>query len=240
MCKRRIIRDDSAPPTHLFCLQPTRVTRMASLSPESKLQSFRRAVAAHAKAGPLAAFPRGASEAATHPHGEKDDAQLVEDRRRGLVFDARGLSDAILRAVQLKAQLRAESPEAIRTAPVVATHALPEPVSPKAYKFQPGTSAGLVAGDRCNTAQRRMASAPDYTGFAKYRGQPTPHFSGQGDFCRTPSASSRIMLAITNGANLTIPGRAADFRAEVRGLMCDTCCARASRSALISASMHQD
>ena len=137
--------------------------------------------------------------------------------------EARELRGAIRDAITLKAASgagRGGRQENATSAPQEYSRTvlpLGAPRSPKAYR-EPDRStrpANQVTAPECNATQRRLLSTAGLSGVRKFRDHPTRIFSGQGDVCRAPDHNSKVMLATTNGARLTIKDRAADFRSEV-------------------------
>jgi hypothetical protein len=74
---------------------------------------------------------------------------------------------------------------------------------------------GLLAGEKCNETQARLSDSSAFIGVQKYGKLPSKLFNGQGDMSRHPNGQIKQMLATTNGCQLNIPARSADFRYEV-------------------------
>jgi hypothetical protein len=73
-----------------------------------------------------------------------------------------------------------------------------------------------VAGDGSNATQRRLAEADNFTGISKqlWDSNNKTYMNDEGDYCVQPMRA-RNMLINHSYKELTIPGRAGDFKNEV-------------------------
>jgi hypothetical protein len=72
------------------------------------------------------------------------------------------------------------------------------------------------AGDLCSPAQQRLSQVESFTGAYKSRfdANDKKYADYAGDYAKNPREASRLLVNRSN-AELTIPGKAADFRSEV-------------------------
>ena len=77
-----------------------------------------------------------------------------------------------------------------------------------------------IAGEACNERQGRLCEVESFTGLYKRRFDPSKAAmrAVSGDYCADPLGAERMLQSKTC-AELTIPGRAADFRTEVEWRM---------------------
>jgi hypothetical protein len=73
----------------------------------------------------------------------------------------------------------------------------------------------LHAGDLCSPAQQRLSQIDTFTGAYRVRFDKDKRFSDyEGDYAKNPTEAAKILVNRSN-AELTIPGKSADFRTEV-------------------------
>ena len=75
-----------------------------------------------------------------------------------------------------------------------------------------------IAGEHCTAAQKYLADKPNFTGIYRRRFSRNSMRAISGDYCADPMRAERMLQSHTC-AELTIPGRAADFRSEVEWRM---------------------
>ena len=77
-----------------------------------------------------------------------------------------------------------------------------------------------ISGEACNDAQGRLCEVESFTGLYRRRFDPSKAAmrAVSGDYCADPLGAERMLQSKTC-AELTIPGRAADFRTEVEWRM---------------------
>jgi hypothetical protein len=81
---------------------------------------------------------------------------------------------------------------------------------------QRSVQPNVRAGEACNSTQDRLARPENYpTAYMQKRHPPSSAYKNQGDYCTVPRMASKLLLN-TSSSDLTIPGRATDFRTEVR------------------------
>jgi len=153
------------------------------------------------------------------PNGGELSTEDTAKRRQQ--FQDKELSMAIKNALMKKAQLQQESGVAStpgRRSQPETQRALAQPSLQTVKRL--GSNPGSLAGSGCNPTQLRLSAPTSYTGVQKTRGLQLNNSEiearSQGDFATSPDRRSKTMLALTNATNLTIPGRSADFRSEVR------------------------
>lgn len=141
-----------------------------------------------------------------------------EKQRRRL--ENKQLSSAIKEAVTKKQLGQIEIPETMIRKQQQLQHLqknrrckTPLPAVYNTIKKQPRPV--LLAGEKCNAAQARLAETDAFIGVQKYGKTQTKLFNGQGDMSKYPNGQIKSMLAETNGCDLNIPSRSADFRYEV-------------------------
>mmetsp|Transcript_15225 Transcript_15225/g.19749 ORF Transcript_15225/g.19749 Transcript_15225/m.19749 type:complete len:249 (-) Transcript_15225:161-907(-) len=140
--------------------------------------------------------------------------QVEEEEKQRRKLDRQNLALAIKEAVMKKSSGQYEIPETNNNN--LRNIKLNKTPLPAVYNFKKKPEGHvLLAGEKCNATQARLAETNAYSGVQKYGKIRTDLFNGQGDMSRCPNGQIKSMLAQTNGCDLNIPSRSADFRYEV-------------------------